>query len=48
MTLLSYDIDRSAFRLPVEEWQPHAVQTRESTEWRYLTSLAVDNVGNPC
>jgi predicted secreted hydrolase len=47
LTLLSYDIEHPTLRSPVEEWQPHAVQSRKSTEWWYLTSLAFDNVGNP-
>ena len=47
MTLLSYDTEHPTLRTPVEEWQPHAAQTRKSTEWWYLTSLAFDNAGNP-
>jgi predicted secreted hydrolase len=47
MTVLSYDIAHPTLRSPVEEWQPHAAQTRKSTEWWYLTSLVFDNVGNP-
>jgi predicted secreted hydrolase len=47
MTLLSYDVEYPSVRTPDEEWQPHAAQTRRSTEWWYLTSLAFDNVGNP-
>jgi predicted secreted hydrolase len=47
MTLLSYDIERPKLRSPAAEWQPHATQTRKSTEWWYLTSLVFDNAGNP-
>jgi hypothetical protein len=47
MTLLSYDIEHPTLRSSAAEWQPHAAQTRRSTEWWYLTSLAFGNVGNP-
>jgi predicted secreted hydrolase len=45
--MLSYDIQKPQLRTPSEEWQPHAIQSRSSTEWWYLTSLVFDPVGNP-
>jgi hypothetical protein len=40
-------LEHPTLRSSAAEWQPHAAQTRRSTEWWYLTSLAFGNVGNP-
>jgi predicted secreted hydrolase len=47
MSVLSYDVEHPTVRSPVEEWEPHAAQTPNTTEWWYLTSLAFDTAGNP-
>jgi predicted secreted hydrolase len=47
MTLLSYDVEHPTLRSPAAEWQPHATQSRTTTEWWYLTSLVFDSAGNP-
>jgi len=46
MTTLNYSITEPVLRSPVEEWQPHAKQTKSTTEWWYLTAVVHDAAGN--